>query len=157
MKDERNRNDACAPLDPGDLRGSLGLLLRIAQVDVFEEFYRTLGPLGMKPGEFSVLWLIHLNPQVRQGALAGHLRIKRAHMTKLIRRFEADGYVHRQTPDRDRRAVELSLTAKGRAFVTCNADAVFDHIATETARLSPDEADTLVALLQKFTGMEQPT
>ncbi len=97
----------------------------------------------MKPGEFSVLWLIDLNPQVRQGTLARRLRIKPAHMTKLIRRFEADGYVHRRTPDQDRRAVELSLTARAERIVTSNTDAVSGHFPNETARLSADEAATL--------------
>jgi DNA-binding MarR family transcriptional regulator len=74
----------------------------MAQLRSFDFFFEDLGKLGLRPGEFSVLWVIHVNPGVRQGVLAQTLRIKRAHMTKMIRSFEERGLVARTIPEDDR-------------------------------------------------------
>ncbi|GEO84761.1 MULTISPECIES: MarR family winged helix-turn-helix transcriptional regulator [Alphaproteobacteria] len=139
----------------GPLGRSLGFLLRISQVTVFEKFYATLGDLGLKPGEFSVLWLICNNPGIRQGVVARNLHIKNARMTKLIRTFEDKGFVSRLVPDDDRRAVELTLTSEGRAFVDANAEDFFTYSQKGKSRLTPEEMGELIRLLQKYTGMEE--
>lgn len=140
-------------IDLGPLAASLGFLFRVGQVEVFDNFFDELGKTGLKPGEFSVLWVLHLNPSVRQGALAEKLRIKPAHMTKLIRAFEANGLVARRIPDGDRRGIELTLTPAGDAFVRDHSQEFFDYAKSETDRLSATEARQLIRLLQKFTGM----
>ncbi|MEC7298982.1 MarR family winged helix-turn-helix transcriptional regulator [Pseudooceanicola nitratireducens] len=142
-----------AELRLGQLAGSLGFLFRVGQLEVFDNFFDQLGKSGLKPGEFSVLWVVHLNPGVRQGAVAEKLRIKRAHMTKLVRSFEEDGLIERTIPEGDRRGIELRLTRSGSAFVEDHAQEFFDYAQSETDRLSPDEAAQLIALLQKFTGL----
>ena len=114
---------------------------------------RSLAALGLKPGEFSVLWVVHLNPGVRQGAVAEKLRIKPAHMTKLVRAFEGEGLIERTIPEGDRRGIELNLTKAGHAFVEDHADDFFTYARSETDRLTPDEAAQLIALLQKFTRL----
>lgn len=140
-------------LDLGPLDSTLGFLLRMTQVEVFGMFYETLGRLGLKPGEFSVLWVVHLNPGVRQGAVADTLRIKPAHMTKLVRAFEDGGMLTRHVPKTDRRGIELRLTPKGEGFVADYADEFFTYAQSETNRLSRKEAAQLIALLQKFTRL----
>ncbi|EAQ04259.1 hypothetical protein OB2597_08954 [Pseudooceanicola batsensis HTCC2597] len=145
--------DETGGIDLGPLADSLGFLFRVGQVEVFEMFFEQLGKLGLKPGEFSVLWVLHLNPRVRQGAVADTLRIKRAHMTKLVRTFEEEGLITRAIPDDDRRGIELSLTAAGNAFVQDHAEAFFATARSETDRLSPDEAQELIRLMQKFTRL----
>lgn len=135
------------------LSGSLGFLLRMAQVQVFEFFFDDLAPFGLRPGEFSVLYVIHLNPDIRQGLLAQRLRIKRAHMTKMIRGFEERGLIARRIPDDDRRAVELRLTDEGTAFVTDHAEAFFSHDARRPTPLSAEEQSQLFTLLQKYVGL----
>lgn len=142
-----------ARIELGPLAGSLGFLFRVGQIEVFEMFYNQLGKLGLKPGEFSVLWIVHLNPGVRQGAVAEILRIKPAHMTKLVRAFEGEGLIERTIPAGDRRGIELRLTPAGTAFVEDHAQEFFDYASSETDRLSPSEAKQLIALLQKFTGL----
>lgn len=140
-------------IDFGPLDSSLGFLLRMTQIEVFELFYETLGRLGLKPGEFSVLWLVHRNPGVRQGLVADTLRIKPAHMTKLVRTFEEGGMLDRHVPENDRRGIELRLTDKGEGFVTEYADEFFSYAQSETNRLSRKEAAQLISLLQKFTRL----
>ena len=80
-------------IDFGEMRGSLGLLLRLAQVKVFDSFFENLSKHGLKPGEFTMLWVIGLNPDTKQGLVARRLRIKPAHMTKLVQRNVDKGLV----------------------------------------------------------------
>ena len=140
-------------LDLGQLGQSLGFALRLSQLAVFGEFYAALGQFGMKPGEFSILYLLSRNPDARQGEIAERLAIKRAHMTKLVRSFEERGLVSRRVPDDDRRAVLLRLTGAGEAFVADHADAFFGYHA-DAGRLTPPERAELLRLLRKFSGLE---
>ena len=142
-------------IDFGEMRGSLGLLLRLAQVKVFDDFFASLARHGLKPGEFTMLWVIGLNPDTRQGLVARRLRIKPAHMTKLVQRNVDKGLVERDIPDDDRRSVHLRLTEKGQRFVAEKKPEFLNFIAKENTTLTDAEFRTLVALLQKFNDMGQ--
>jgi DNA-binding MarR family transcriptional regulator len=141
----------------GELAGSLGFLLRLAQLHAFEDFFSEHGPRGLKPGEFSVLWVIACNPGIRQSALGQRLMIKRAHMTKLVRSLEDADLVSREIPDADRRAVELTLTTLGRQTVDRASAAFFGYEETTGAPLSQKERTQLIALLQKYVGLAEET
>ena len=145
--------DAATP-DLGHLPHTLGFLLRLAQVEVFGLFHANMAG-GLKPGEFSVLYVVGRNPGIRQGVLAEHLRIKRAHMTKLIRAFEQRGLVARRVPEDDRRAVELRLTDAGAALVAGRGASMRAQADREIARLTPAEGAQLIRLLQKFNGIDE--
>lgn len=138
----------------GEIENSLGFMLRIAQIQIFEQFFETLGDHGLKPGEFTVLWVIGLNPGLRQGAIAQHLSIKPAHMTKLIGRLAKQGFVAREQHAVDRRAIRLTLTETGQTFVAENKSAFLMQNAFERNQMSPDEMETLIGLLQKLTGRD---
>ena len=142
-------------IDFGEMASSLGLMMRLAQVRLFEAFYQNLAHHGLKPGEFTVLWVIGLNPEARQGLVARKLRIKPAHMTKLVQRAVDNGLVERIIPEDDRRSVRLRLTAEGSRFVDEKRPEFLSYITHEHTRLSDDEYRTLVGILQKFNGMEQ--
>lgn len=138
----------------GILKDSFGYLVRMAQIRAFETSSAHVGEVDFKPGEFSVLWIISLNPNVRQGEVARQLAIKPAHMTKVIQRQEAKGLVERHIPENDRRSVRLALTAKGQEHVTALKDAYFnnDHMHSP---LDAEEFDQLLNLLQKFIAMDE--
>lgn len=138
----------------GALSHSIGFLLRLAQLRAFDEFFSEQGPRGLKPGEFSVLWVIGRNPAIRQSVLGQRLMIKRAHMTKLIRALEESGFVSREVPDSDRRAVELTLTDKGMIEVETASVAFFDFESRTGAPLDKCEQAQLLALLQKYVGLD---
>ncbi len=101
----RNAGD----VDMGQLSGSLGFLLRLAQLRAFEDFFSDHGPghapSGLKPGEFSVLWVIAENRGIRQSVL-GRGDDQAGAYAKLIRAMEDQGLVSRRIPDADRRAVD---------------------------------------------------
>lgn len=145
-------------VDIGPLNSTLGFLLRMAQLQIYDDLYAELGSYGLKPGEFSVLTLILKNPGIRQGILARRLKIKRAHMTKQIRVLEDQGYVSRTIPNEDRRAVELDLTKDGHEFVKRHWDIFYDHAKSEASRLSrltSEEQEQLLSLLRKFIDLEK--
>lgn len=146
---------ASQTVDLGELNTTLGFLLRVAQVRIFESFYQRFGGDGLRPGEFSTLLLIDCNPGIRQGLLAQTLWIKPAHMTKMIRRLEDQSLITREIPDDDRRSVKLDLTPEGRAFV---ADQRARHSSANDYHrhdLTPSEERELARLLRKFTGLDK--
>lgn len=149
-----NHRQAEDDIDFGEMGQSLGLLLRLAQVKVFDKFYEELAHHDLKPGEFTMLCLIGLNPDTRQGVLARRLRIKPAHMTKLVSRAVKKGLVERIVPDEDRRSVFLRLTDRGDRFVEDKKPEFLNFIARESTDFDQTEFASLIGLLQKFTGME---
>ena len=149
------RESPAADVHLGELRDSLGFLMRLGQLRVFEYYFEALCPYGMRPGEFSVLVVIGHNPGIRQGVLAARLMIKRAHITKVIRGLEDQGLVTRRIPDEDRRVVELTLSRKGQAFVAERAEALHAFDFSVPAGMTCKERDQLVHLLQKLLGLSK--
>jgi len=148
------RADPVEDVDVGPMRNSLGFLLRMAQLQSFEQYFTDYKGIGLKPGEFSVLTLILSNPDIRQGVLARRLMIKRAHMTKLVRSLEKRGYVERRIPDEDRRSVMLKLTVEGRTFVRRKWSLFLRYEQARRSPLSADEERQLVRLLQTLVGID---
>lgn len=142
-------------IDFGEIATSIGFLLRLAQVKAFEGFYDVLGHHGLKPGEFTVLWLIKLNPGARQGDIARCLRIKPAHMTKLVQRAVDEGRLERHIPENDRRSVRLRVSAAGHRFIEENTADFLHFTPDENRNLSEEEFRMMTLLLQKFVGMEE--
>lgn len=145
-------HDSEEAVEFGPLSHSLGFLLRIAQLRNFAHFYSRLGESDLRPGEFSVMWLIHLNPGIRQGHLGRILSIKPAHMTKVVRRLEELGRLQRTIPEQDRRSVRLSLTEQGRHFVETHQAHFFGEDSYHNHGLTQKETETFVRLLRKYSG-----
>jgi DNA-binding MarR family transcriptional regulator len=145
------------PVDLGDLNGSLGFLLRLAQVRIYGQFFRAFEGTPVRPGEFTVLWVIALNPGVPQGSLARVLTIKPAHMTKLVARLVADGLVRRHVPPADRRSIHLTLTPAGQAHLDRHRGTFLDVHAAERVGLTDDEYPELLRLLSKLAFSEDLT
>lgn len=146
-----------APVTLGELDSSLGFLLRVSQVRAFERFFSAFGDIGLRPGEFSVMWVIRNNPGVRQGLLAETLAIKPAQMTKMIRRLEQQGRIRRVIPDDDRRSVRLYLTEAGEQFTAEHREAFFGHDDYHQHGLSEAEAAQLAKLLRRYCGLSGET
>ncbi|SFP40077.1 MarR family winged helix-turn-helix transcriptional regulator [Tranquillimonas alkanivorans] len=144
--------ETAAEVRLGGLAHSLGFLLRIAQVRNYERFYARFEGMDLRPGEFSVLWVIQLNPGIRQGLLAQTLSIKPAQMTKVIRRLEEQGKLVRTIPEGDRRSVRLDLSEAGRAFVEARRDDFLGADDYHGDDLTPEESRELARLLLKYSG-----
>jgi len=142
-------------IDLEPLFDSVGFLLRIAQIQSYEGFFEALGDFGLRPGAFTVLRVLAHNPDTQQGALARILRIKPAHMTKLVQEMVKKGLVSRTVPENDRRSVRLSLTGNGMALVERNQAEFRKYIDIERGRLTDREVEELTRLLCKLTGLKR--
>jgi len=133
-----------------DLDGHLGFLLRLAHLDSFARFFSAAALTESQLTEATLLHLLQLNPGVRQGVLARQLRIKRAHMTKIMQGLEGRGLVALSVPPEDRRSVTLTLTAAGVAHLATLWPAVLTGETRVPAGLTAAECARLLALLQKL-------
>ena len=140
-------------VDLDRLGTALGFLMRLAQLKIYERFFEEVGEHELKPGEFSVLWVILNNPGIRQSVLGQRLMIKRAHMTKLIRALEDQGLVSRRVPDDDRRAVEITLTPDAVQKVRQAGEWFFTYEDSVGSNLSAAERQQLTGLMRKFIGL----
>ena len=91
-------------IDFGTLTGLAGFMLRLAQLQLFESFFRDFGARGITPGQIGILVAVGRNPGVRQGVLADALHIKWSNMAKIIRLLEGRGLIERRVPARAARA-----------------------------------------------------
>lgn len=140
-----------------DLGGHLGFLLRLAHVDAFTRFHAAAGLTGAQVTEATLLHLVRLNPGVRQGVLARQLRLKRAHMTKIVQGLEARGCLALDVPPEDRRSVTLHLTEAGAAVLAALWPAVERGEAAVQAALTPADRAAALALLSRMLADPSPT
>jgi DNA-binding MarR family transcriptional regulator len=141
-----------ARINTGRLPHLIGFLLRMAQLQFFEDFFRNLPDFRLRPGELSVLELIDANPGLRPGQLAERLMILQPHMTKLARRLKAGGLIERRASMHDRRSVTLHLTAAGKAELDLHWAKLRAHERKRTTILTAEEEAELARLLRKLTG-----
>ena len=133
----------------GMLDDIVGYAIRRAQIAIYEEFDRELAPMKITPPRFSSLLLIENNPGLTQTQLAELIGIVRSGMVALIDFFEAEGWVQRDGKAGDRRAYHLRLTAKGKAHLARAKARVAALEDRWSSRLTPDEKQMLLALLDK--------
>lgn len=133
-----------------DLDGHLGFLLRLAHLDSFSRFFSAANLTESQLTEATLLHLLQLNPGIRQGVLARQLRLKRAHMTKIVQGLEARGLVRQAIPEEDRRSVTLTLTEAGAEALAALWPAVMAGETRVPAGLTPAERVRLLGLLQKL-------
>lgn len=140
----------------GALNHSVGFQLRLTQTRAYDQFFREFAGTDVRPGEYTVLQLLGMNPGLRQGTVARTLNIKPAHMTKLVQRLVRAGQVKRTVPPEDRRSVRLELTAAGRAHVERHHAQFLAVHRAERVGLTDAEMTTLLALLKKLDFSEGP-
>ena len=101
------------PLDLSALQETPGFMIRILQLLNFEAFFRHFQTLGVSPVEYSILMTVRDNEAVTQSELAAVLKMRLPNLVKILSVMEEAGILKRKRSARDRRAVELSLSAAG--------------------------------------------
>lgn len=74
-----------------------------------------LATLGLHPGQDALLKTLADNDGQTMGVLAGTLKVRPPTVTKMISRLGAQGFVRRESEDRDARLARVYLTDEGRA------------------------------------------
>src|SRR5256885_11322194 len=105
--------DTGRELDLTALQQTPGFLVRILQLQNFEAFYPYFEALKLSPLEYAILVAVRHNKTVTQSELAGVLKMQLPNLVKILSRMEETGILKRKRSVRDRRAVELSLSAAG--------------------------------------------
>ncbi|MFN3547163.1 MAG: MarR family winged helix-turn-helix transcriptional regulator [Mesorhizobium sp.] len=145
-------SDGKGDVSLGALERSAGLILRIAQLTVFEHFFEVFGQSDIKISEFTVLYAIAENPDVRQGVLADVLKIKWPNMTKLVRALEERGLIERVVPPENRRSVHLRVTPAGRRQIAVSQEQMYRSERMALGMLDDEEYAQLLRLSRKIAG-----
>ena len=76
-------------------------------------------------------------------------------LTRIVDDLEAQGLVRRARSERDRRVVEITLTAEGRQQLQAGKRIVVDLLNSLVEPFSRQELETLIALMQRVLGRLQ--
>jgi len=112
-------------------------------------FERACKELGLTTGQYDVLFLISLEPELDQDRLGQLLGLDRSTTGVLAMNLEKKGFIERQVKTTDRRKRTLTMTSAGeKVFKAAEpmANAARDMILSP---LSEDEQDQLFKLLKK--------
>jgi DNA-binding MarR family transcriptional regulator len=154
----RPNEEASQELDLGALRQTPGFMIRILQIQIFERFFDYFAIPQLSPVDYAILVTVRDNPTVTQSQLAGVLRMQLPNLVKILSRMEDEGTLKRKRSIKDKRAVELSLTASGRARAD-EANKLGDAFNAQTlAALSkPEQAEFLRMLARLVERYERTT
>ena len=136
-------------IDHGILPGLIGYQLRLAQLAVFRDFERTVGELGISPGRFGVLVLVHCNPGITQSRLAEAVGLDRSTLVPVLDGLERRGLVERRRGE-DRRTNGLRLTLSGKRLLDSVKRRILAHERRMISGMSDTEREQLIALLVKL-------
>lgn len=99
-------------MDSLDMAGHLIRRLHQQSTQIFVQRTQAAG-FDLTPVQFAALDAIHAHPATDQARVAEMIAYDRATIGGVIERLEQKGWVRRVVREHDRRARELSLTAKG--------------------------------------------
>jgi DNA-binding MarR family transcriptional regulator len=136
-------------LDQSRLTHLVGYAASRAAIAMRRVFARNFEALDLKVVEFSILMLVAANPQVNQKQLGEALDISAPNMAVTLDRLVERGWVERVRSTKDRRAMQIHLTAKGAELVE-RAEKIAATMENPALRaLSAAERALLIELLMK--------
>jgi DNA-binding MarR family transcriptional regulator len=137
-------------LDLSALRGTPGFMIRILQIQIFEEFFEYFSEAGFSPAEHSVLITVRDNPFVTQSEVAGALRIQLPNLVKILLKLETKGLIKRKRSTRDKRAVELVLTGRGEQVAVHASEMADDFNRQMLSPLDEKERKQFLLMLSRL-------
>ena len=137
-------------LDLTALQQTPGFMIRILQIHIFEEFFEYFSEAGFSPAEHSALITIRDNPFVTQSEVASALRIQLPNLVKILLKLEHKGFIKRKRSTRDKRAVELVLTARGKQVAMRAAKMADDFNRLTLSPLSERERKQFLLMLTRL-------
>ena len=108
---------------------------------------------GMMPREIILTTVLDLGEDgVRQKDIASELGINASSLSEQLDRLEDDNYIERKANPEDKRSTLIALTEKGKARAFEVQDERQKAAADFCSKLTEEEKDTLIALLDKLIG-----
>lgn len=137
-------------VDTTYLQTLIGYNARRTALSIIELFLQRMAPYGLKPVDFSVMSVIHHNPGVTSRQLCNALNLLPPNLVGLVQNLQSRGLIEKKPHPRDGRAFGLHATPQGVELITA-AEATAVALESDRAhRLSPQERQTLLTLLQKI-------
>src|SRR5690349_9932462 len=116
-----------------EVMAEVARLLRVAHL-IEMQLGKTAKEIGLQTADGDVLFTLRrANGSLSPSKLSESLLVATGTMTGRLDRLEKKGYVRRVPHPKDRRALEIELTAKGLKLVD---DVIGDHVAREHELLS---------------------
>jgi len=133
-----------------DIGKSVGFLLAKAYQRASLLFKEEFEGYDLTPQQFGLLGFLWQEDGLTQSELSAKSQIDRTTMGGLIDRLEKEGLVVRRSHPEDRRAYRISLTEQGKALQQELTPLAAATQAKLTAKLDPQEVETLKSLLEKL-------
>jgi DNA-binding MarR family transcriptional regulator len=136
-------------LEPND---SVGYLLKRCGVVMTQIAEQRFAALSISFTQWMVL--VHLSKQEHVSAtqLSAHIGHDMGALTRVVDELERRGFVRRERSSRDRRAVEIAITATGRRQALEGKRLIVELLNRLVEPLTEPEIDTLIGMLQRLLG-----
>lgn len=105
---------------------------------------------GLTPPQFGIIEALHHLGPLSLGELAEKLLVTGGNITYVMDRLEDQGLVYRERSPQDRRIIQAKLTAEGKALISSVFPGHGSYVEELSGHLSPEEQETLRALLKKL-------
>lgn len=155
MADEKQ--DDCAAPGPLEMKGakeSIGFMLSKVGNAVSERFASTISEYGLVPRQFFVLNLISEHQGESQQAIAESVGVAKSQMVAVIDELEEKGMLERRANPDDRRQHALYVTKRGMELRDVARGAARQHERWIRDQVSAEEAEVVLAALQKIAVAE---
>jgi len=132
-------------------RNSVGYLLKRAYLQLADRLEPPLEAQGFTFTQWVVLMHLRDGLALNARELCMQLRHDSGALTRVIDQLEGRGLVSRERSRRDRREVQLQLTALGRSTVEGTIPTVVEYLNHAFVEFTSEELATLTRLLTKLT------
>jgi DNA-binding MarR family transcriptional regulator len=154
MQTERIKRNA--DMDSLDMAGHLIRRLHQQSTTLFVQRTQAAG-FDLTPVQFAALDAIHTHPATDQAFVAELIGYDRATIGGVIDRLEKKGWIRRVISERDRRARELSLTAKGKRVLSSLQPVVKDLQQGILQPLSDADRERFIELARQLVWQRGAT
>lgn len=137
-------------VDNSYLESLVGYNARRASLAIITVFAERMAVFGLKPVDFSMLSLVHLNPGITSRQVCSTLSILPPNLVAMIGSLEKRGLVRRERHIDDGRAMSLYLTDKSSGMIGAAQDTAQQLEIDATDKLTHAERQRLIQLLQKI-------
>ncbi|NOK16695.1 MarR family winged helix-turn-helix transcriptional regulator [Corallococcus carmarthensis] len=123
---------------------------------LMRHFEQRLRPLDFGMAYLPVVVALEEHGPLLQKQLAEHARVEQPTMAALLTRMERDGLIEREPHPDDKRASQISLSAKGRERLPQAKEQLTEVAEQATAGFSERERATFMALLRRVVANLEP-
>jgi DNA-binding MarR family transcriptional regulator len=138
------------PLAQDVLLGLVGYNCKRAYLSIMPLFAERMEQYELRTADFSVLSLVHANPNITQKRLSQAVNVSPPNLAILLDRLEARGLLARRRNPLDKRSHTLALTPAGSRLCARAEKTAGELERDATAMLTAAERARLLALLQKI-------